>query len=142
MKVFIDADGCPVVDIAAALAAKVGAECIIICDTSHIINREGAKTVTVSKGSDSTDFTLLNMLSEGDVAITQDYALAGMCLVRGARVLNQNGMIYTDENILPLLTAREEARKLRARKVWLKRPKKRTAADDKAFSQALSELLK
>ncbi len=46
MKEFIDADGCPVVDIAVRIAKKYGVECTIICDTSHSIQRESAKTIT------------------------------------------------------------------------------------------------
>ena len=47
MKILIDADGCPVVDLTVRLAEKYGIECTILCDTSHIFEREGAKTVTV-----------------------------------------------------------------------------------------------
>lgn len=37
MKIFIDADGCPVTDIAVKIAIKYGVECTIICDTAHSI---------------------------------------------------------------------------------------------------------
>ena len=47
MKILIDADGCPVVDICIKSAKRHGIECLILCDTSHIFEREGAKTVTV-----------------------------------------------------------------------------------------------
>ena len=95
MKILIDADGCPVVDICIKSAKRHGIECLILCDTSHIFEREGAKTVTVSKGADSVDFKIVNLLDRGDIVITQDYGLAAMCLARGARALNQNGLIYT-----------------------------------------------
>ena len=48
MKILIDADGCPVVDICIKSAKRHGIECLILCDTSHIFEREGAKTVSVS----------------------------------------------------------------------------------------------
>ena len=53
MTLFIDADGCPVVDIAVRVAKQTGIECIIICDTSHAYEKEGARTITVSQGNDS-----------------------------------------------------------------------------------------
>ena len=84
MKILIDADGCPVVDITLQEAARFHIETIILCDTSHLIQREGARTITVSKGADSVDFTLVNLVSAGDLVITQDYGLAAMCLARGA----------------------------------------------------------
>jgi len=36
MTIYIDADGCPVVDITVGIAKHIGVECIIICDTSHV----------------------------------------------------------------------------------------------------------
>lgn len=39
MKILIDADGCPVVDLTVRLAEKYGIECTILCDTSHEFNR-------------------------------------------------------------------------------------------------------
>lgn len=91
MKIFIDADGCPVVDIAVRIAKKYGVESTIICDTAHSIQRESAKMITVDKGVDSADFRLVNLVSAGDIAITQDYGLAAMCLSKKAIVLNQDG---------------------------------------------------
>ena len=65
-----------------------------MCDTSHIFEKSGAKTITVSKGSDSVDFALVNMVKPGDVVVTQDYGLAAMCLSRRAIPISQNGMIF------------------------------------------------
>ena len=80
MKLLIDADGCPVVDICIRLAKKNAVECFILCDTSHVFEREGATTITVSKGADSVDFALVNRVDQGDVVVTQDYGLAGQCV--------------------------------------------------------------
>lgn len=80
MKIYIDADGCPVVDITVRLAKKYHVGCVILCDTCHRIECEGAETIVVEKGADSVDFRLVNMLSAGDIAVTQDYGLAAMCL--------------------------------------------------------------
>ena len=40
MKILIDADGCPVVDITVKIAKENNVECIILCDTSHTFNYE------------------------------------------------------------------------------------------------------
>ena len=73
MKILIDADGCPVVDITVNLGRKYNINTIIMCDTSHIINKVGVDTVVLSKGSDSVDFALVNKVSKGDIVVTQDY---------------------------------------------------------------------
>ena len=142
MTIFIDADGCPVVDIAVKVAKQAGIECIIICDTSHVYEKEGAKTITVSQGSDSVDFTIVNMVQKGDVAVTQDYALAAMCLARRAIPISQDGMIYSDSNIDALLMQRHTAKKIRMAGGRLKGPSKRKQEQNISFEQNLLKLLR
>ena len=141
MKVFIDADACPVVNETVALCKEFNKECIIICDTSHAIERDGAMTIVVEKGADSADFRLVNMLGKGDLAITQDYALAAMSLSKGARIINQNGLEYTDKNIDSLLMSRFIAKKVRNAGGRLKGPSKRTKEQTESFIRKLSEIL-
>lgn len=84
-RVLIDADGCPVVDSIIRLCGQYGAECVILCDTSHLFERKGARSITVSKGADSVDFALVNLDQPSDIVVTHDYCLAAMCLARKAR---------------------------------------------------------
>ena len=141
MTIFIDADGCPVVDITIRLSNQAGIECVIICDTAHVFEKEGAITITVPMGSDSVDFKLVNMLQKGDIVVTQDYGLAAMCLARGAIPISQDGMIYSDGNIDSLLMQRHAAKKIRMARGRLKGPAKRTPEQNKAFDASLSALL-
>lgn len=141
MTVLIDADGCPVVDITVRAATEHKIDCIILCDTSHVFEKPGAKTITVSKGADSVDFALVNRVKPGDIVVTQDYGLAAMCLVKRALPLNQNGLVYTDENIDALLHERHVSRKFRMSGGRLKGPSKRTADQDTAFEEKLRALL-
>ena len=141
MKVFIDADACPVVNETVMLCREFEKECIIICDTSHRIEKDGAQTIIVEKGSDSADFKLVNMLGKSDLAITQDYALAAMALSKGARIINQNGMEYTDKNIDSLLMSRFIAKKIRNSGGRLKGPSKRTKEQTESFIEKLREIL-
>ena len=101
--VLIDADGCPVVDLTIRLCKVHGVAVLILCDTAHRIEREGAETLVFDKGADSVDFALVNRARAGDIVVTQDYGLASMCLARRARVLDQNGREYTADNIDALL---------------------------------------
>ncbi len=141
MRILIDADGCPVVDIAVRLAKQNGIECIILCDTSHIFEKDGAETITVSRGADGVDFVLVNMVQKGDVIITQDYGLAAMCIARQGVVVNQNGMLYDESNIDSLLMQRHMAKKIRMNGGRLKGNAKRTVEQDKSFEKKLRELL-
>lgn len=141
MKVLIDADACPVVDITTSLCREFQRECILLCDTSHAIYREGTSTQIFDKGFDSVDFALVNRVAPGDIVITQDYGLASMCLARQAKVMHQDGWEYTECNIQALLWSRHESRKYRASGGRVKGPSKRTAAQDRAFADAFRKLL-
>ncbi len=141
MRILIDADGCPVVDRTVSIAREHQLECLILCDTSHYFEKEGAVTLTFSKGADSVDFALVNLLLPGDIVITQDYGLAAMCLARKARVLSQDGMEYTDGNIDSLLLARHTAKKIRNGGGRLKGMPRRKPEQDEAFEQALRGIL-
>ena len=141
MKIYIDADGCPVVKNTLKIAKKFSISCVIICDTAHQIKHENAETIVVDKGADSVDFRLVNLIQKGDIAITQDYGLAAMCLSKCAVVLNQDGREYTNENISGLLEFRAVSKKIRQSGGRLKGMPKRTAAQDMAFEQALKEIL-
>jgi len=116
-------------------------KCLILCDTAHVFQKEGAETLTVSKGADSVDFALVNRVEPGDIAVTQDYGLAAMCLAKRALPLSQDGLLYTEENIGALLQSRYAAQKIRRSGGRLKGPKKRTSEQDAAFERTLRRLL-
>ena len=139
--VLIDADGCPVVDLTIRVCKGHGVPVLALCDTAHRIERAGAETPVFDKGADSVDFALVNRLAPGDVVITQDYGLAAMCLAKRAKVLHQDGMRYSPDNIDALLLARHTARKIRQAGGRLRGSAKRKPEQDRAFEEALERLL-
>ena len=141
MKVLIDADACPVVNIAVALCKELQVSCLLLCDTAHQMHRDGAETLVFDKGADSVDFALVNRACAGDIVITQDYGVASMCLAKGARILHQDGWEYTEYNISGLMEQRHAAKKHRLAGGRVKGPAKRTKEQDKAFSDAFRRLL-
>lgn len=141
MNVLIDADACPVVNIAVSLCQSYGLPCYLLCDTAHRMERPGAVTLTFDKGADSVDFALANRVQAGDLVITQDYGVASMCLAKKAFVLHQDGWSYTEYNIDALLLQRHESRVYRAAGGRTKGPKKRTAKQDAAFKQAMEQFI-
>lgn len=141
MKILIDADGCPVIDIIINLGLKYNINTIIMCDTSHIINKVGAETLVISKGCDSVDFALINKVSKGDIVVTQDYGLAAMVLAKGGYPINQNGMIFSNENINQLLLTRHISKKIRKSGQRIKGPKKRTKDNDIKFKNNFIDLI-
>lgn len=123
------------------LARKHDLECILFCDTSHYFEREGARTITVSQGADSADFKIVNTMKAGDIVVTQDYGLAAMCLARNGKAINQNGLVYNDENMDALLSSRHISQKIRRGGGRTKGPSKRTSAQDEEFVRSLELLI-
>lgn len=141
MQLWMDADSCPVVNIAIRVAARHGVEVTLVCDDAHHMQREGARTITVSRGADSADLMLVNLVHKGDCVVTQDYGLAALCLARGARPMDQNGRIYDENNIDSLLGMRHISQKVRRAGGRMKGPPKRTKEQDDWFEQALESVL-
>ena len=141
MNILIAADGCPVVDLTMQTAKQFDVPVIILCDTSHQIERDGVQTLMFDKGADSVDFALVNRVRPGDIVVTQDYGLASMCLAKCARVLNQNGLEYTADNIDALMLRRYENKKLLRAGKHPKGNAKRTKEQDTKFEEALEQIL-
>lgn len=142
MKILIDGDGCPVIDLTIKISKKFNIDVIIMCDTSHTFNKEGAKTMVFSKGADSVDFALINFVQKEDIVITQDYGLAAMAINKASYVINQNGLVYTNDNIDMLLYNRHMSKKIRNNGGRVKGPKKRTNEDNINFEKTLIEVCK
>ncbi|MGL6103081.1 MAG: DUF188 domain-containing protein, partial [Exiguobacterium acetylicum] len=58
MSIFVDADGCPVVDL--VVRHRQGRDVFLVCDTAHQMMREGATTITVGQGPDAVDYAIVN----------------------------------------------------------------------------------
>jgi len=140
MQILVDADACPVKDIIMRLAREKDIPVTMFIDTSHELNGDYGTVVTVGKDRDSADFALVNRVKAGDIVVTQDYGLAAMALGKGAKALNQNGLVYTDANIDRLLMERHIGQKVRRGGGRTKGPSKRTREDDERFYRALASL--
>lgn len=141
MKIFVDADGCPVVDIAIKVAKEYKLDIIVVKNFAHRINDSYAEIISVDIENDSADFYIVNHISDGDIAITQDYGLAAMCLSKNAYPINQNGVVYTQHNIDGMLNTRHIHQQLRRSGRNHSKFKKRKQDDDKKFKMKFKKLI-
>lgn len=140
MRILVDADACPVKKEILKVAKELNLDVHMFFDNSHQYE-DGYSTVYIlDKGSDSVDYFLINKVQQGDIIVSQDYGVASMGLAKKAKVINQNGLIYTDENILSLLSRRAMNQKLR-KHTRVKGPKKRTKEDNIKFENSLRKLI-
>jgi uncharacterized protein YaiI (UPF0178 family) len=140
-RILVDADACPVKDIILWMAKRRNIPVTMVIDTSHELDNGYSTVITVDKGSDSADYVITNMATRHDIVVTQDYGLAAMVLAKGASAIDQNGMLYTNENIDSLLERRYIGQKIRRGGGRTKGPKKRAREDDERFEAALGKML-
>lgn len=143
MKIFVDADACPVVRRVEKVAKNYQIEVCLLCDTNHILQSDYSEVKIIGAGADAVDFALINLAKRGDIVVTQDYGVAAMALGKGCYGIHQSGRWYTNENIDQLLMERHMAKEARraSSKHHLKGPRKRTQEDDNRFEESFIKLI-
>lgn len=144
MKIFVDADACPVIDIVEDIATKYNIPVTLLCDTNHVLTSDYSEVIVVSAGADAVDYKLISICHRGDIVVTQDYGVAAMALGKGAFAIHQSGKWYTNENIDQMLMERhlnKKARRALSRN-HIKGPRKRTDEDDQRFAESFEKLLR
>ena len=143
MKIFVDADACPVVKIVEKVARENKIEVCLLCDTNHVLQSDYSEVKIIGAGADAVDFALINFAKRGDVVVTQDYGVAAMALGKGCYGIHQSGRWYTNDNIDRLLMERHMAKSARraSSKNHLKGPKKRRKEDDERFEESFCKLI-
>lgn len=141
VQILVDADACPVKGIIVKIAKQHKLPVTMLIDTSHELE-DGYSTVRiVDKARDSVDIALINLVKAGDIVVTQDYGVAAMALGKKAKVVNQNGMIYSDDNIDKLLFERHLGQKVRRAGGRTANPGKRTHEDNENFERVFSRFV-
>lgn len=138
--IYVDADGCPVIEETLQAGEDFGFPVTLVCDTSHTFHYENAVVLMADKGRDSTDFLLLSHVKKGDIVVTQDYGLAALVLSKKGYPISCSGIPYTTENINRLLTMRHVGSVERKHGNYGRHAKKRTQQDNDAFLDGLYAL--
>ena len=143
MRIYVDADACPVIPIVEQVAEKYNIAVTLLCDTNHVLDSDYSEVKIIGAGADAVDFALINLCGKNDIVVTQDYGVAAMALGKGAYAIHQSGKWYTDENIDQMLMERHLSKKARraSGKNHLKGPKKRTEEDNVRFKRSFEKLV-
>lgn len=141
MQILVDADACPVKGIIVKIAKQYRLPVTMLIDTSHELDDGYSTVITVDRARDSVDIALINLAKAGDIVVTQDFGVAAMALGRKAKAVNQNGLIYTDDNIDKLLFERHIGQKVRRAGGRTSNAKKRTREDDENFERIFRSLV-
>ena len=144
MKIYVDADACPVKDIITSEARNLEIPVILVTSFSHFSNAEqptGVETIYVDSGADAADYRIVKLVEKGDIIVTQDYGLASLGLAKGIIVLHHTGFSYTNENIDQLLQTRYLSAMARKSGQRTKGPKPFTAEDRERFRGLFKQVI-
>ncbi|MFD2656140.1 MULTISPECIES: YaiI/YqxD family protein [Gracilibacillus] len=144
MKIFVDADACPVTEIIIDEARRFLIDVVLVKSYSHFSLQDTPKHVTVKyvdDGADAVDYRIVQMVQRNDLVITQDYGLAALCLEKGCYCLHHVGFTYSKDKINQMLQERHVNAKARKAGIRTKGPKKFTDEQKNSFRMKLRKLL-
>jgi uncharacterized protein len=144
MKIWVDADACPVVikEILFRAADRTGLELILVANqVIRIPPSPNVSFVKVGSGFDVADNEIVRRLSTGDLVITADIPLAAEVIEKGGHALNPRGEFYTVDNIKARLTMRNFMDTLRSSGVDTGGPPTLNQNDRKSFADRLDKFL-
>jgi len=144
MKIWVDADACPVVikDILFKASERTKVDMTLVAN--HSMRIPPSRYITflqVTQGFDVADNEIVQRLDTGDLVITGDIPLAAEVIEKGAHALNPRGEMYTTDNIKQRLAMRDLMDSLRSSGVDTGGPAALSQADRQKFANNLDSFL-
>ncbi len=144
MKIWVDADACPVVikDILFKAAERRGVKVTLVANQLvQIPKSRYINFIQVAQGFDVADNEIVKRMNAGDLVITSDIPLAADVIEKGGLALSPRGEMYTENNIKARLNMRDFMETLRSSGVDTGGPAAMNQGDRKAFANHFDRLI-
>lgn len=144
MKIWVDADACPVVIKEILFKAALRTQVQTTLVANHAMRIPPSRFVDflqVGSGFDVADNEIVKRLKPGDLVVTADIPLAAEVIAAQGQALNPRGQLYTTENIRARLNMRDFMESLRSSGVQTGGPAAINQADRQAFANQLDRIL-
>ena len=144
MKIWVDADACPVVikDILYRAANRAQIPLTLVANQMlRVPPSPWIKAVQVPGGFDVADQRIASDAQAGDLVVTADIPLAAEVLAKGGAALNPRGERYSDATIRERLTMRDFMETMRASGVQTGGPDSLSQRDRQQFAAELEKWL-
>jgi len=145
MKIWVDADACPVVlkDILCRVAERTEVQVTFVANQFiRLPPSRHIKFIQVARGFDVADNEIVLRLDAGDLVITGDIPLAAEAIEKGGYALNHRGELYTANNIRECLNMRDFMDTLRSSGIETGGPAALSQSDRQAFANQLDKFLR
>jgi uncharacterized protein YaiI (UPF0178 family) len=144
MKIWVDADACPVVIKEILYRAAIRAEIPLTLVANQMLRVPPSpwiRAMQVPSGFDVADQRIVQEVASGDLVVSADVPLAALVVAKGARVIDPRGELLDKNNIQERLTMRNFMETLRNSGIETGGPAALSAADRQAFANQLDRLL-
>jgi len=144
MKIWVDADACPVVikEILFKAAARTGILLTFVANQFlRLPPSPNIKMLKVTSGFDVADNEIVKRLDAGDLVITSDIPLAAEVIEKGGHALSPRGELYTTDNIRARLNIRDFMDTMRSSGINTGGPPALNQRDRQSFANHLDKLL-
>lgn len=144
MKIWVDADACPVVikDILFRAAERTKTHLTLIAN--QFIRTPPSpylKAIQVSSGFDVADNEIVQRAESGDLVITSDIPLAAEVIEKGCQALSPRGELFTKDNIRGRLNMRDFMDTMRSSGIHSGGPPPLSQTDRMNFANHLDRIL-
>jgi hypothetical protein len=145
VKIWVDADACPVVikEILFRAADRTGVQLTLVANQAlSTPSSANINTLQVPRGFDVADDEIVKRLQAGDLVITSDIPLAAEVIEKGGHALSPRGEMHSTENIGARLNMRDFLDTMRASGVEMSGgPAAFSQRDKQTFANELDRFL-
>jgi uncharacterized protein YaiI (UPF0178 family) len=142
MRIFIDADACPVKDETYRVAARYGLKVFVVANSFiRVPASPMIELRVVDAGPDVADDWIATETQPGDITITNDIPLADRVLKAGGAAIGANGRPFTPDSIGSAMAQRSIMEHIRSTGEVTGGPAPFGPADRSRFLQALDEAI-
>mgnify|MGYP001402684398 FL=1 len=144
MKIYVDADACPVKKEIERVATRNKIEVLLVSNGRlRPIAHPFIKKIVGSADADAADKWIVDKGHAKDLVITADIILADNCIKKGMRVLKPNGEELNEENIGNSVSLRDFSSDLRAANPFYQGSGKTFSKQDKIrFLDSLEKIIR
>ncbi len=145
MKIWVDADACPVVIKDILFKAAERTKVILTLVANQYIRTPPSPYINmqqVAAGFDVADHQIVQRCNPGDLVITSDIPLADEIIEKGGLALSPRGELFTAENIKGRLNIRDFMDTMRASGINSGGPPALSQSDRQQFANHLDKILR
>lgn len=142
MRIYVDADACPVKQEVYRVAGRHGVHVTLVADSRMRIPDERWISLQIVEGGlDAADDWIAGQVSPRDIVVTADILLASRCLKKGAAAIGHSGKPFTEDNIGQAVAVRDLLAELREAGESTGGPQPLTKRDRSRFLHQLDEMI-